>query len=282
MINIVISPEGEIVISQEPTEERVVMNNVWNFSEGELPETINDEIKADMFKQGWNSALEEVVLNRKAERLDEFLEETGAAKPSDPHHNEPEGTGEDISEEEAMERKRIDDNASLEVGYDEEQSDFRVVTVDGAVSLGIVADDVPAAGWAVESLHAANEIGLNVIRPVKDSGEPEKEAEIVSDDYNEGTWTLSNAELNSRINEGHRRGREEGYLEGFRNGQTVNKQTTRRSLGIIAVEINNQVVQWWEEQQSSDDVIREALSKGTYARKFAELLAERLGYEVSA
>lgn len=303
MINIVISPEGEIVISQEPTEERVVMNNVWNFSEGELPETISDDIKADMFKRGWNSALEEVILNRKAERLDEFLEETGAVKPTDPHHNEPEGTGEDISEEEAMERKRIDDNASLEVGYDEEQSDFRVITVDGAVSLGIVADDVPAAGWAVgdtitsekiasgaanfaqkiranspgavEASHAANEIGLDVIRPVKDSGEPEKEAEIIAADYNEGTWTMSNAELNSRINAGYQRGLEDA--------DKTKPITTQRALDTIAIEVNNQVLQSWEEENSSDESARgENLTKGEYARRFAATLAKRLGWDVAS
>ena len=303
MINISIERNGEITISQETAEERISLSRhyesynafeeAFGAKQGEeksedprTEETKKDEERAAFFKQGWEMAIREAQLNFVNGRIIEFFQEMGGyigdRESTDPHRAEPDGTGEE---------------------------GFAPVSIDDFPNGHPELDDVAAAGWADtpisnairgyierenEARHAANEIGLTVglaaIRPVGDSGEPELEKNQTWDLHNEGVWTMTNDELKSRLEDAYNRGweqnasaqREAGYQEGFSKGQTVAKQTTQRSLDIIAVEINGQVLQWWDEKMSSDDTIKEVISKGEYAREFARNLATRLGYEVSA
>lgn len=261
MITISVDPEGGVTLSQESIQERAAMSQLYGAQEAmeASAQTDRDEQNTLWFHNGWEAAIRECQVNFANGRLPEFFNEIGAGadgeKSEDPHHDEPEGTGE-------------------------------------------TGDDVPAAGWGeperagdvVEAMFAANEIGLDVIRPVADSGEPEEEKNQTWDPQNEGTWTMSNEELQSRCDAAYNRGyeqkarqeREAGYQEGFRNGQVVQAMTTKQSLDIIAVETNNRVLQAWDEEHSTDEAIQEPISKGEYARRFAVLLAERLGYEVQA
>ncbi len=100
MINISISPDGEIIISQETPGERIYMGEYYARMDREgqsvSQETINDDERAAMFKQGWESAIRESQLYYVNGRIEESWNEMGVKDGSqDPHHNEPEGTGEE-------------------------------------------------------------------------------------------------------------------------------------------------------------------------------------------
>ncbi len=132
MITLSISPDGDITISQETPGERIYMGEHYARMDREQEElvsqeTLNDDERAAMFKQGWESAIRESQLHYVNGRIEEFWNEMGVG--GDPHHDEPEGTGEQPN-----------------------------------------------------------------IRPAADSGEPDLEAEPVPD-VEEGTWTISNEEL---------------------------------------------------------------------------------------
>lgn len=300
-ININITEGGEITISQESAGERALMHdkytadeelqvavtNVYNHLNAEKlldvirpgdmqisSETDLDEEREASFKRGWDAAVQECKLNYVNDRIEEFFNEMGVVwnpgegkdeQSEDPHHDEPEGTGEHFD--------------------------------------GVVLDDKPASGWSDSKLgreienniarmnearHAANEIGLDVIRPVADSGDPEEEKNKTWDPQNEGTWTISNDELQSRLDAAYNRGweekatqqREAGYQEGFANGQTAAKQTTARALEIIAVEEDNRLRNAGAYRPSAPDTI--GPSRGDVFGAFAIALAKRLGFEVSA
>ena len=277
MITLNITPEGEITVSQEAGSERAAMHAVYqndelntgdwregyqsaeeDMREGTISgDTEIDEMRASFFAQGWESAVREAQLNYVNGRLEEFFQEMkvgeiSTEQPSeDPHHNEPEGTGED----------RADD-------------DLRAA--------GFSEDDLPAAGWS-DSEFAANEIGLNVIKPVTDSGEPELEAETVAVEGIVGTWTMSSFELQSRLDAAYNRGYEqkvqEEYDRGRRDGSTDHRQTTERALRIIAVETDAEL------HRNGDYSVMEGQvgpTRGQVFGAFAIAIAKRLGFEVAS
>lgn len=270
MININVTPNGEINISQETADERAQMHRAYEYGQdvkedagaGEPSiETLNDDERANMFKQGWDSCMQEVQLNFVNGRLPEFFNEVGLKTGSeDPHHAEPEGTGEE--------------------GWGEPTDDY-----EGLIDR--TEDDLPAAGWAgdpfpgltslndhirehsasvaevTEALHAANEIGLSTIRPVKDSGEPELEHGDALTDADlgiAGTWTMSNDELNSRINEAYRRGQEDA--------DKTKPITSEQTIHVLADEIAQRV---------------HPEGMGSFlVRPFAVQLAKSLGWDVAS
>ena len=163
MINVSISPDGEIVISQETPGERIYMGEHYARMEreerGELKRsvTVDDDERAAMFKQGWESAIRESQLQYVNGRIEEFWNEMGVKTSSeDPHHDEPEGTG--------------------------EQPDW-----------GIAQD-----AW--------DGLDQPLIRPAVDSGEPEKEADETAFRGLDGVWTISDDELQSRLDAEFERG----------------------------------------------------------------------------
>lgn len=236
MITMSIDPNGEITISSETLQERAAMSQIYAATDGDKPapaldETTMDELKSNWFKQGWEAAISECQINFVNGRLPEFFQELGRKDGSeDPHHDEPEGTGE------------------------------------------AKGDDVPAAGWAEEqeAVHAANEIGLNVIRPVADSGEPEQEKNQTWDPEDTGTWTMSNEELQSRLDAAFERGREDGIA-------STKLVTTERALRIIAVEEDNRLRD--AKVYAATDG-RVGPTRGEVFGAFAIALAKRLGFEV--
>ncbi|UAJ16166.1 hypothetical protein SEA_TINYMINY_75 [Microbacterium phage TinyMiny] len=265
MININVTPNGEINISQETADERAQMHRAYEYGQdvredagaGEPSvETLNDDERANMFKQGWDSCLQEVQLNFVNGRLPEFFNEVGLKNGSeDPHHAEPEGIGEE--------------------GWGEPTDDYEGL-------MDRPEDDLPAAGWsedpfpgltslndhirehaasvaeATEALHAANEIGLSTIRPVKDSGEPEKEAEGSQDSA--GTWTMSDEELQSRLDESYRRGQEDA--------DKTKPITSEQTIHVLADEIAQRV---------------HPEGMGSFlVRPFAVQLAKSLGWDVAS
>lgn len=97
MITLSISPDGDITISQETPGERIYMGEHYARMDREREEfvsqeTLNDDERAAMFKQGWDSAIRESQLQYVNGRIEEFWNEMGVG--GDPHHDEPEGTGE--------------------------------------------------------------------------------------------------------------------------------------------------------------------------------------------
>lgn len=171
MITLSISPDGDITISQETPGERIYMGEHYARMEreerGELvsQETLNDDERAAMFKQGWESAIRESQIQYVNGRIEEFWNEMGVKTSEDPHHDEPEGTGE----------------ADM---YDQ-QDEFHNSLTDAEVWDGLA--------------------GQPLIRSAADSGEPDLEAEPVPD-VEEGTWTISNEELQSRLDAEFERG----------------------------------------------------------------------------
>lgn len=157
MINVSISPDGEIVISQETPGERIYMGEHYAQMERESQPsaaTLSDDERAAMFKQGWESAIRESQLQYVNGRIEDFWNEMGVPTGSeDPHHNEPEGTGEEWLHAHEM--------------FDE-------------------APDQP------------------LVRPAVDSGEPDLEAEEVGPQP--GVWTISDEELQSRLDAEFERG----------------------------------------------------------------------------
>ncbi|UVF61404.1 hypothetical protein SEA_SPARCETUS_75 [Microbacterium phage Sparcetus] len=262
MININVTPNGEINISQETADERAQMHRAYEYGQdvkedagaGEPSfETQRDEENSKYFKSGWDSCLQEVQINFVNGRLPEFFNEVGLKTGTeDPHHAEPEGTGEE--------------------GWGEPTDDYE----------GLM-DDLPAAGWAdmargidegiaeqsasvaevTEALHAANEIGLSTIRPVKDSGEPELEHGDALTDADlgiAGTWTMSNDELNSRINEAYRRGQEDA--------DKTKPITSEQTIHALADEVAQRV---------------HPEGMGSFlVRPFAVQLAKSLGWDVAS
>ena len=160
MITLSISPDGDITISQETPGERIYMGEHYARMDREQEEfvsqeTLNDDERAAMFKQGWESAIRESQLQYVNGRIEEFWNEMGFKNGEDPHHNEPEGTGE-------------------------------------------------APGWGSAQDVWDGLAGQPVIRPAVDSGESDLEAEEVGPQP--GIWTISNEELQSRLDAEFERG----------------------------------------------------------------------------
>lgn len=122
------------------------------------------------------------------------------------------------------------------------------------------------------------------IRPVTDSGEPLVEA--LPTEVEEGTWTISNAELQSRLDAEYERGLKAGIKKGLDQADGTKPITTTKALDMIALEINNQVLNEWEiENPKMDGGVRvptHTISKGDYARRFLRVAAVRLGYDVAS
>lgn len=104
MISININMDGEITISQESPGERKLMSEVYASQEAKLgpsAETLRDEQAQAMFKNGFDAATREAMIQFVNGRLPEYFNELGMEKPDpqimhgDPHHDEPEGTGEE-------------------------------------------------------------------------------------------------------------------------------------------------------------------------------------------
>lgn len=250
MITLSISPDGDITISQETPGERIYMGEHYARMEreerGELvsQETLNDDERAAMFKQGWDSAIRESQLQYVNGRIEEFWNEMGVKTSSeDPHHDEPEGTG--------------------------EQPDW-----------GSAQD-----AW--------DGLDQPLIRPAVDSGEPEKEADETAFRGLDGVWTISDDELQSRLDAEFERGlnyssptvpprysaeqiaelRNEGYALGIALGIADSgepKQEPRTikfsALRVIADRVASQPRSDGE-RASVDDLLRE--------------VAGELGYEVT-
>ena len=229
--------------------------------EGVLETSVQEASAYDAgFKGGWKACLQEVQTQFIGGRLIDFFNEQGSVHDQgqaedieiasvrhqdiygsqDAHANEPEGTGEDFGEH--------DDQGDLIEGIVGRQVTLTFKDQESAAEFAngaripVVVDD-PA------------------IRPVVDSGEPDKETAPVVDE--EGTWTISNAELNSRINEAYRRGKADGEL--------VPKETTRRTVQIMVTELITQV---WPEG------IPAGLSKQEVFEEFSLALLKRVGFEV--
>ncbi len=249
MITLSISPDGDITISQETPGERIYMGEHYARMEreerGELvsQETLNDDERAAMFKQGWESAIRESQLQYVNGRIEEFWNEMGVQTGGDPHHNEPEGTGE-------------------------------------------------APGWGSAQDAWDGLAGQPIIRPAVDSGEPDLEAEPVPG-VEEGTWTISNEELQSRLDAEFERGlnyssptvpprysaeqiaelRNEGYAQGYGQGIADSGEPKQepRTIKFSALRaIADRVASHQRsdgEHASVDDLLRE--------------VASELGYEVT-
>jgi len=251
VITISINPDGEITLSQESAGEHKVMHEVYaevdpttvNLSAGTAiingveisAETQKDEMKEAFFKQGWEAATREAMHAFVAGRLVEYFQEIGMAGPlneagqasQDPHHNEPAGTGEAYWEGRDEVVDRIEGDAPV---------------------IEVVADDPE-------------------IKPVTDSGEPELEAKTSGGDlFSNGTWTMSDEELQSRMDETYNRGRRDGELA------SKPIQTTERTIRMMAVEVNSKL---WPEGYGD-------LSKREVLSQFGIELAKRMGIEVSA
>ncbi|QLF84553.1 hypothetical protein SEA_RIE18_71 [Microbacterium phage Rie18] len=150
MITLNITPDGDITISQETPGERIYMGEHYARMEREEKELAADDVRADMFKQGWESAIREAQLQYVGGRIEEFFQEMKVGNieteikedgGEDPHHDEPEGTGEQP-----------------------------------------------------------------LIRPAVDSGEPEKERDTTSFRGLDGVWTISDDELQARLDAEFERG----------------------------------------------------------------------------
>lgn len=194
MITLNITPEGEITISQETAGERSTMtsfyNNVEVTNNGEpSQETLNDEAKSNYFKNGWDSAIQEVIVNRNHGRLQEFLEEIGAVKPESTEKGEgEEGVKEDPEEQPIGFAINLTTLESTPVFASQIFADWHGeerVGVGAVTATKIVPED-PDPDVTDPPL----------IRPAVDSGEPQKEAEVDTE-LNDGVWTIGDAELQS-------------------------------------------------------------------------------------
>lgn len=99
-INITINSKyGSVTVMPDPKEDLVELKaKDWRddgVKHEEMSETERDEMQAVFFKSGWDSAVREAQLNYVNGRLEEFFNElVPVPEGFDPHHNEPEGTGE--------------------------------------------------------------------------------------------------------------------------------------------------------------------------------------------
>lgn len=177
MINVSINDNGEINISQETPGERIYMGEHYARMEREEAaasrQTSDDEDRAHWFKEGWNSAIRESQLQYTAGRIEDFWNEMGVSE--DPHHNEPEGTGEETDV--WPPRELTDDELIAQGHYSEEE----IYGVGGKSNQPLV-------------------------RPVADSGEPEKETDETAFRGLDGVWTISDDELQNRLDTEFQRG----------------------------------------------------------------------------
>ena len=174
-----------------------------------------DELNAVWFKSGWDSALRECMDRFATGTIIDFFNEVGVAKdPSrllsaaeenfdsygqqDPHHDEPEGTG--------------------EAGYPSD--DYEGLDTEDEDS-----DESPWGSLPKEAFVDA--------RPVVDSGEPEVEMNQTWDPEDTGTWTMSSEELQSRLDEAYNR----GNTDGRRGKQSITRRTLLAKVNdVIAAE----------------------------------------------
>lgn len=245
MITINVDPRGEVTISSETIEERAAMSKVYGAKE----DFNHDEERAKFFSEGWGAAVRESQLRFVNGQLLDFYNEqgTGAMHPNDllnaaqlheslygsqePHNAEPEGTGE-ASEE------------------DWPSDDYEGFDYDVAQA---VEEELP--------------VDAHAIKPVVDSGEPELESQEYDrgnnqtfDPLNTGTWTMSNDELQSRLDAAYQRGFDQ------------KKATTERYLQIAIREINSNLFPEGYGQSTKEEVLVAVAIE----------LAKRLGFEVSA
>lgn len=272
MNSIQINADGTITISQETAEERVRMAK--HYAEMERPadafspnDTGESEAFDRGFKGGWVAAVQESQLRFVNGQLLDFYAEQGTpsytmegvslvdleqAAPQfediygkqDPHYNEPEGTGELTMEGEEAWDEEPRETLSGKMDYPE-------ALVDQYLSGSVTGEPLPTQDqsnfmsvqeWgkvkeeAFRDTHGAEMNPRTSQGPVS-TARPDESIPAEDPEYVEpGTWTLSSEELQSRINEAHER----GYQEGFSNGQTVaerQQQITRRTLEMKAREL---------------------------------------------
>ncbi|QLF84394.1 hypothetical protein SEA_KARATE_70 [Microbacterium phage Karate] len=167
MITLNISPDGDITISQETPGERIYMGEHYARMEREEKETERDEMNSTFFKSGWESAIQEAQLQYVNGRLEEFFQEM---KVGDVQTEVKEDAG---SEPDDLE------------GWGEPTDEY-----EGLTDPVLDAADPP------------------LIRPAVDSGEPEKEQQSIGAETADGggTWTISNDELQGRLDAEFERG----------------------------------------------------------------------------
>lgn len=192
MINLNISPEGEITISQETPGERRVMSEHYADQEAASTETERDEERQAFFKQGWDSAVRECMLNFVAGRLPEFFNEIGVVTED---YSMTDVSRSDLATATGLPREVIDQIAEIF------QSGVPTPTISddphhnepqGVGDEREFADDLPADAWAINP-NAVFDMPEPVVRKVADSGEPELEK--IDTEFNEGIWTISDEEL---------------------------------------------------------------------------------------
>jgi hypothetical protein len=249
MNTIQINPDGSVTLSSETVAERREMASFYASQERDAvgntidgsPSQAGGESEAydAGFKGGWAAAVQETQLRFINGQLLDFYNEQGtpsytmdgvsqvdleqAAKEhegiygaQDPHYQEPLGTGE--SDE---------------------------LTMEGEPAWESDPDYEANWGKAHEAFLDERPRTENILFPksasTQDPHDPEHDTKEDPEYVEPGTWTLSNEELNSRINEAYRRGNEEGYQTGFANGQTIQeREVTRRTLMGKAMDVVSQ------------------------------------------
>ncbi|UYL85366.1 hypothetical protein SEA_HAGER_73 [Microbacterium phage Hager] len=160
MITLNITPDGDITISQETPGERIYMGEHYARMEREEKELAADDVKADMFKQGWESAVREAQLQYVGGRIEEFFQDMKVG---------------------SIETEVKEDGG--EEGWGDASDDY-----EGLTDPVLDAADPP------------------LIRPAVDSGEPEKERDTTSFRGLDGVWTISDDELQARLDAEFERG----------------------------------------------------------------------------
>lgn len=233
MININVNTSGEITISQETAGERIVMSDHYNGREvGPDGDPMGDEER------------ETETETERDQRNAAFFKSGWDTAIRETQLQYVNGRIEEFWNEQGY-QESVDPhhNEPEGTGY---SPDVNGMEEDPAPVLAVITDDPD-------------------IHPAEGSGEPELEENMNKtwDPTNSGTWTMSNEELQSRLDETYNRGRRDGLGD--------KRQTTRRSLQIIANETDRKL---WPEGTGT-------LSRGGVFGMFAVALAERLGFEVT-
>lgn len=248
MITIQVNDNGEVTLSQETPGERIVMSQHYATQDGEaagLTQTQLDEAQAEWFKQGWQACSNETKLWYVQGRIEEFFQTQGAQEGPDEGPLSPE---------------------DMTVDWDESTADTIPVRINGH-EVEVVTDRDQMPPEAI----AALEEGLPpviaddpAIQPAPDSGEPELEDPDAGWEHDSaGNWVMSTEELQSRLDEAHRQGVEDGRKE-------LTTVTTERALTIIASELDHKLFPSGTQ----------GMTRGEVFRTFAIELAKRLGWTV--
>lgn len=255
MLNINVDQNGDINVSVEPLNERIAMLHQYakvdenqgstvvnNFASAPVDQTAQDERDQTLFRQGWDSAINESKLWYVQGKIEDFW---NSLEPV------PE-TGLDASDDD----RNFQDDPDFEDNWDAAEADVNEALAEYQATH---ADEPYEPVPAVIAQDPA-------ITPVADSGEPELETQNQTwDPANDGTWTMSAEELQSRLDETFAR----GYNDGEAAGYTRPHQTTANALAMIGKETYEFVFPSAPELEVED------------MTKFMKALGKRLGFEVS-